>query len=253
MRCLIASVVMAIIFKSQKTAKRKLTKTQALQTISLSTIGIALYNDLLNMSEQTLDSSVVGFVAGQIPLVSTILATLFLNEKRSFKGWCGIMISFVGLAIIMLYNKHSSSHHTQGLIAMIIAIFLASAYVSLQKPLVQKISPITFTCYAIWGACASLLYFLPELILQLQSAPIPVIETLIYLGIFPSAIAYYTWSIGISKMDAATGANLLYFAPISTIVISWIVLHEEITATTLFGGLLTIAGALINSKYGKKH
>lgn len=260
-RTLIASLAMLIIFIWQKKhlKQAKVTSIQFAKIAALSILGISCYNYLLNFSEQTLTSATVGFVGGQIPLASTIIATMFLKEQRNLIGWASIAISISGMLIIFFFNKDinlaksiNSTDAYFSITAMVFAIILASLYVSLQKPLLRTINPLSFTCYAIWFATCSLLYFLPQLIAEMHQASIGSLEAILYLGIFPSAIAYFTWSKGLEQMQASKAANLVYFMPLVTIALSWLVLSEEISAISLIGGFIAIVGALINNRYGQK-
>jgi drug/metabolite transporter (DMT)-like permease len=46
-------------------------------------------------------------------------------------------------------------------------------------------------------------------------------------------------------MNASTVALYIYFVPLSTIVLAWLILHETLTVATIGGGLMVLLGMYI--------
>lgn len=258
LRGLIASLCMIIVYRAHYRCHDYRSSTTKIILISgfLGTLGIGLYNVLLNMSEQALSASTIGFLGGQIPLITTILALAFLKESLSKWGYVGILISFFGISLIAYsgHNRaleHAAHSHFFYLCCMLIAIIMAGVYSCLQKPVLKQIHPIKFACIAIWSATFCLLYFAHDLYHDLQTAHVHSIGYAVFLGIFPSAIAYLTWSKGLSILSACQAAALVYFMPIITILLSILILHDQPNFGTLLGGSIAMVGAWINHKYGK--
>jgi drug/metabolite transporter (DMT)-like permease len=67
----------------------------------------------------------------------------------------------------------------------------------------------------------------------------------LYLGIFPGALAASLWGFVISRMPASRAANLLFLAPALAFLIAWVWLGEIPTATALAGGVLVVGGVVI--------
>jgi drug/metabolite transporter (DMT)-like permease len=65
---------------------------------------------------------------------------------------------------------------------------------------------------------------------------------LVYLGVFPTAIAFTTWAYALSLIDAGKLAATTYLVPGTTILISWILLGEIPAALGLVGGLVCLVG-----------
>ena len=77
---------------------------------------------------------------------------------------------------------------------------------------------------------------------ELQAAPLPATLGLVYLGIFPTAIAFTTWAYALSLIDAGKLAATTYLVPGTTILISWLVLGEIPTVWGLVGGVICLVG-----------
>jgi drug/metabolite transporter (DMT)-like permease len=71
----------------------------------------------------------------------------------------------------------------------------------------------------------------------------------VYLGVFPGALGYMTWTYVLSKLPASRAASLLYLVPPIAFTIAWLALGEKPTAMSMLGGIPIVAGvALVNSR-----
>ena len=69
-----------------------------------------------------------------------------------------------------------------------------------------------------------------------------------WLGIVVNAVAYLLWAIALKgASDSAKIANLAYLVPFISIIISWLVLKEQITINAVLALVLIIGGILIQS------
>jgi drug/metabolite transporter (DMT)-like permease len=80
---------------------------------------------------------------------------------------------------------------------------------------------------------------------QLGDAEGSSIAWMVYLGIFPTALAFTTWAYALARSSAGRMGALTYFVPPLAILMGWALLDEVPPALALAGGVLCIAGAAI--------
>ena len=113
-----------------------------------------------------------------------------LGERLSPAGWGGVFLSFAGVALI-------ASGEGQGIHLAPQALFIAAAalawgvYIIIQKHFLGRYSALEFTSYSVWSGTMLLLPFGRGLIHTVRSAPISATLAILYLGVFPAAIASF--------------------------------------------------------------
>ncbi|WP_282940200.1 DMT family transporter [Paenibacillus sp. RC67] len=65
---------------------------------------------------------------------------------------------------------------------------------------------------------------------------------LLYYGIFVTAVAYLLWFRGVAKVSAGTAAVFTGCIPISTLLLSYVVLQEPFSIAHLVGGTFVFLG-----------
>ena len=66
-----------------------------------------------------------------------------------------------------------------------------------------------------------------------------------YLGVFPTAIAFTTWAFALNRTTAGRLGSTTYLVPAIAIVMGWFVLGEIPPIAALVGGAIAIGGVVI--------
>ena len=246
LRYLIASVCMIFIWKKNP-GPSVIRKQDILPLLLTGILGIALYNITLNHAEISISAGEASFMVAQTPVLNAVLAVLFLGELSRKQLWIGLVISAIGVMLIARSNLHQFSIN-DGFWFILIATLCSGVYTIIQKPLVSRIQPIRCACLAIWIGTIVLLIYTPELIHDVQYASLKATLSVVYLGVFPAAIAYALWSHLLSKLSATKTSMTLYLSPIFTLILAWLFLRETPAALAILGGVIALIGAFITNR-----
>ena len=227
------------------------TRADALRFLLSGLIGISLYNGLLNQGERTVSAGAAAFVVNIAPILTAILATIFLRERFSLWGWGGALTSFAGVGLIALGQPGGLAFGGGASLVAGAALCTASYFV-IQRPLVPRYGALACTAYTILSGTLFLLPFLPGA-LPVLGAPgaTRLAATVVALGVFPAAIGYAAWTYALGRFGAARAANFLYLVPPVAAMVGYAALGESLSALTLIGGAIAILGVVIVNSLGR--
>jgi drug/metabolite transporter (DMT)-like permease len=211
-------------------------------------LGITAYHVALAYGQVTVTAGAASLLIASGPIFTALLATAFLGERLKIWGWFGIVLSFIGVSLIAL-GEGKGMKFDPGAFLILLSAFCAGVYFVLQKPYLRKYSALELTAYSIWAGTLFMLFFLPGLTQAVGKAPMNATLAVIYLGVFPAALAYVTWTYVLSRFPASNAVSFLYLNPALAILVAWIWLGEIPTTLSLMGGVLAILGVvLVNTK-----
>jgi drug/metabolite transporter (DMT)-like permease len=219
------------------------TRREGLLLLVAGLLWFGLYNVVLNTAERMVDAGTAAMVINIAPLEIMALAALFLGEHLTRGVLIGAAVAFVGV-IVMGIATSSGNAAVWGIVLCVVSATASAAGLVAQKPVLGRLSAlqVTWTCCAI-GAITCL-PFAPSLVRDLRAAPAGDIAWMVYLGVFPTSIAFTTWAFALARDTASRLAATAYLIPPTTIVMSWLVLGEVPKVLAVAGGALCLTGVI---------
>lgn len=251
LRFFVATLVLALTlhFSRGLAVLKQVTWPQMAGTMVLGASGILLYNLCLFYATSLMEASRTSVFVALNPVMTLLLAAVFLRERISPLRWLGVVMAVAGVWMVITrgdFTKLALSFG-KGEFAMMGAVFGWSVYTLQGRKSLRVLDPLTATMLAsIWGTLFLGFFALPGLAHIEPAAFTPaVIACSIYTGVFGTAIAFVWYYQGINRIGAAKTVVFNNLVPLLGVVLGWLVLNEPLTVSLLVGCLLAIAGVFL--------
>jgi len=216
--------------------------------LSLLTIGVlwfGVYNVTLNWGEQHVDAGTAVMLIQVSPVLVALLAATFLHEQFTLYLGLGLALAFGGVGLIATASDSAGGRSLLGVVLCLVAAVVYSISLVLQKPLVARIPAVQVTWLACTIGAVVCLPFAGRLVEDTRAASAADIWWVVYLGIFPTAIAFTTFAYALRTMSASSLGVTTYLVPPITIVMGLLLLDETPPGMAYVGGTLALVGVAV--------
>lgn len=201
---------------------------------------------------QYLKSGAAGAISGIIPLLTAFIAAALLpNEKLNLKGFLGLLLGFVGVALvahlssIFIYSSDVAYYGTLfmflGSIGYAFGMIYAKKFIS---PL--GLASVSLACYQVMFAIIILIIIVPikgiSIILQDYSA---LLGLALGLGFLGSGVAFIVYYHIIDRLGAVAASSVFYIPPVDALVIGAVIGKESISNSQYLGAAIILVGVYL--------
>ncbi|NKZ06224.1 DMT family transporter [Actinomadura latina] len=220
--------------------------------VTAGVLWFGAYMVALNWGEQLVDAGTAALVVNIGPILIALLGGWLLKEGISSRLVTGMAVSFAGAAVVGLSMSGEGRASVGGVLLCLVAAVTYAAGVVSQKPALRHASALQFTTFACAIGALACLPFSGQLVSQAADAPAGATLNMVYLGVFPTAIAFTTWGYALARTSAGKMGATTYAAPALVVGMSWLFLGEVPGLITLAGGLLCLAGVAVSRSTGRR-
>ncbi|MFC4554734.1 DMT family transporter [Georgenia faecalis] len=208
----------------------------------------AAYNVALNAAERSIDAGTAALVVNVAPILIAVGAAVLLKEGFSLPLLGGCVVALAGVALMSAGSGSGSGGDGEpvGLLLALLAAVLYAASVLIQKRLLGRIDALTVTWFGCVVGTVVLLPFAPALAAEAGRAPGSAVLGTVYLGLFPTAVAFTTWAYALTHVPAGRLGVIGYVVTVVAVLLSWALLGEVPTGLVLAGGALCLVGVAVS-------
>ncbi|HOP47379.1 MAG TPA: DMT family transporter [Desulfobacteraceae bacterium] len=250
LRFVVASVILLIINYKIEGRMPRLERRHWLPVIFLGLTGVCLYNIFFFSGLKMIDAGRAALIIALNPIAIALLSAYFFKEKLGLTRIVGILLSITGAMVVITDGNLSeifSGSLGLGETFIFGCVLSWSAFSLIGKSITANLSPLVSISYAsVAGTIGLLIPAIYEgLLKDLWKYTCSEWVSIIYLGLFGTAIGFVWYYEGIKRMGPAAASQFINFVPISAVVLAFLILGEPITASLLIGLILVSSGVYI--------
>ena len=181
------------------------------------------------------------------PILTNALSGPILNEKVTIKQWIGVLLGFIGAAIVLGFDVGSDIPMI-GLVATIISLIAITTSTIWQKKLSNNLPLSVSNMYqAIGGFTFHLIviiFFAKPYIDFTQTFVIAMGHQILLVSFGAFTILMYL----IKNNSASKTVSIFFLIPATSAFMAWLFLNENLTNLDLLGFLITTIGVYIATR-----
>ncbi|NUR42259.1 MAG: DMT family transporter [Streptomyces sp.] len=209
-------------------------------------LWFGVYMVVLNWGEQQVDAGTAALVVNIGPILIALLGSRLLGDAMPPRLLAGMAVSFAGAVTVGVSMSGGGGSSVLGVVLCLLAAVAYAGGVVAQKPALGTASALQVTTYGCLVGAVVCLPFAGQLAHQVADAPVSATLNMVYLGVFPTALAFTTWAYALARTTASRMGATTYAVPALVVLMSWVVLGEVPGLFTLAGGVLCLAGVAVS-------
>ncbi|BBO69944.1 membrane protein [Desulfosarcina alkanivorans] len=244
----------ALIFLLIRQGRRwpSFTRKDHVKMVLLALFEPGLYFIFETIGLQHTSAPKTALIIATIPVVVLVLSALMLGERASGASITGIILSFGGIALLVVGDPQFGWSLKGSLLGDLLiggAVVSASLYMIFARDLGRTYSSLDITFVQIvYGAVFFCLPFIWELP-GLTGSAVTLRSSLavIYLTVFATVGAFLCYNYALSQVPVSRAAVFVNGIPVVTAIGAWVLLEEKLTGIQAGGGALVLLAVFITN------
>lgn len=212
-------------------------------------LQLALFTTCVNLGLQHVNPGRSSILVYTVPLFTTPIAILFLNEKLNRYKSMGLILGFLGILILFSpWDLEWSFEMLYGHTVLLCAAILFAIAICCTRNIKSSLTPLQLLPWQLLvGSMLTILFALVDDTKPTIHWTPPAILAMTYTGILAAGVAYWLITIVGRQLPAITVSLGLLGVPLTGVISSHIILDEPITESMkiamslIFTGLMFVA------------
>jgi len=246
-------VLFLLGLSSYKKHFKRVNKSDLLLVFFLGLIGVFINQWTFFVGLETADPTTSALILATTPILTSVLAAIFLKEKLTIRMLMGSIVAIIGIYFVVTKGDLSSVHIDKGLLWIVITMITFAIMIIMTRLLSNRIDPLTITLYSnVVGLIVSIPFaFLLDSPLKISS-DMSDWAFLIGTAVVVHGIANLIWNQNIRHVDASKASILSNLEPFVAMIMGLLLLYKPITRAEIVGSLFIVGGVVLSTYQRKK-
>jgi len=241
-------LVMSFLSKAKGEAPTKITSKDYIWLVLLGLIGYYLSSLFDFLGLQYITAGLERLILFIYPTLVVVFSAIFLKKPITRTQFMALGLTYAGVLLVLLGDVHTESRANMikgGLLIFTSAVTYAT-YLMGSGQLIPKFGTVRFTSFAM--TLAALGVFAHYLIAgqhHLLQWPRPVYGYSFLMAMVATVAPAYLLSEGIRLVGAGNASIIASIGPISTIILAYVFLGEQVSVIQMLGTFIVLAGIML--------
>ena len=237
-----------LIYSVYQNLSLKLNKKDFIQSFTSGVLfhGVYLGGVFFSVSKD-IPTGITALIVTMQPILTNALAGPFLKEHVGWKQWLGVILGFIGSAMVLGVDI-GVTLPAIGIIASVIALLSITSATLFQKKYSGNIPLPVSNMYQAAGGCffhLIIILFFVDPFIEFNSTFLIAMSHQIFLVSFG---AFTILMFLIKNNSASKTVTVFFLIPATTAFMAWIFLNEQLTVIDLIGFLIASLGVFIATR-----
>lgn len=258
------ALLVPICYRNIRLTIRAMTPRQLFAVALEAFFGMFLFRFLLLNGVIRTSPLEAGVLTGATPAITAFLAWAILLESVGLRAFGGILLTIAGVLLVQNIAGLNDAFGKQHLIGNLLVVGAAASEslfnILCRSSVIKKASEGKPLDPLVQTTLVTLFAFLFCLIPAIFEQPFHRLSqlgwiewsALLWYGVIVTAIAYLCWYAGIKRSGAFTAAAFTGLMPLTSMLLSTVLLREQADVFQWLGGVCVIAGMVLIGIHKKK-
>jgi drug/metabolite transporter (DMT)-like permease len=241
-------VILILFFIGQL---RKLTRKEVMYIGTAALFSVVAHHLFLAVGLTKTTASNAGLILGLVPLVTSVLAIVFLGNRFTVFRFIGILLGFTGVVFVVLNGKSGIHHVSIGDFYIFLSVISQAISFIMIKKATETLDARVMTGWMLLFGSALLfiisLWMEPDGLSSMTNWTPSLWVIFLASAVLATALGHMFYNKAIQQIGAAESAIFINLNPLFSLLGAYLFLGESISHSQIMGFILIVIGVILGS------
>jgi drug/metabolite transporter (DMT)-like permease len=241
-------VILILFFIGQL---RKLTRKEVMYIGTAALFSVVAHHLFLAVGLTKTTASNAGLILGLVPLVTSVLAIVFLGNRFTVFRFIGILLGFTGVVFVVLNGKSGIHHVSIGDFYIFLSVLSQAISFIMIKKATETLDARVMTGWMLLFGSVLLfiisLWMEPDGLSSMTNWTPSLWVIFLASAVLATALGHMFYNKAIQQIGAAESAIFINLNPLFSLLGAYLFLGESISHSQIMGFILIVIGVILGS------